>query len=118
MIFFAACQLILLDVLPKGSQFNQQCFIDYVFSDSKTENRNFCHRIPLATFWVHMNNSMCHNVSEIVSKFDKHYIAQSPHPPYSRTERGSATRVVATREAVKLVKANCNGLRAGPPIKN
>jgi hypothetical protein len=40
-IFFTASQLILLDVLPKGSKFNQQYFIDSVFPDLKTENRNF-----------------------------------------------------------------------------
>jgi hypothetical protein len=39
--FFTACQLIMLDVLPKGSRFNQQYFIDYVFLGLKTENLNF-----------------------------------------------------------------------------
>jgi hypothetical protein len=79
MMFFTARQLILLDVLPKGSKFNQQYFIDYLFPDSKTENRNFRRRMPLATFWVHMDHSMCHNES----KFDKHYIVRLPHAPYS-----------------------------------
>jgi hypothetical protein len=51
----------MLDVLPKGSKFNQQYFIDYVFPDFKTENLNFRRRMPLATFWVHMDNSMYHN---------------------------------------------------------
>jgi hypothetical protein len=74
-IFFSAHQLILLDVLPKGSKFNQQDFIDYVLPDLKTENRSFRRRMPLATFWVHMDNSMCHNGSKIMSKFDKHHIA-------------------------------------------
>jgi hypothetical protein len=50
MICFTARQLILLDVLPKGSKFNQQYFIDYVFPDLKTENQNFRRRMPLATF--------------------------------------------------------------------
>jgi hypothetical protein len=27
---------------------------------------------------------MCHNASKVVLKFDKHHIARSPHPPYSR----------------------------------
>jgi hypothetical protein len=40
-IFFTARQLFLLDVLPKGSKFNQQYFIDYVFPDVKMENLNF-----------------------------------------------------------------------------
>jgi hypothetical protein len=79
-IFFTARQLILLDVLPKGSKFNQQYFIDYVFPDLKTENLDFRRRIPLGMFWVHMNNSMCHNGSKVMSKFDKHHIARLPHP--------------------------------------
>jgi hypothetical protein len=74
-IFFTARQLILLGVLPKGSKFNQQYFIDYIFPDLKTENLNFRRRMPLATFWVHMDHSMCHNGSKVVSKFDKHNIA-------------------------------------------
>jgi hypothetical protein len=82
-IFFTAHQLIALDVLPKESKFNQQYFIDYVFPDFKTENRNFRRRMPLATFWVHMDNSMCHSASEVVSKFDKHHIARLLHLLYS-----------------------------------
>jgi hypothetical protein len=39
--FFTARQLILLDILSKRSKFNPQYFIDYVFPDFKTENRNF-----------------------------------------------------------------------------
>jgi hypothetical protein len=49
-IFFTARQLILLDVLPKRSRFNQRHFIDYVFPDLKTENLNFRRRMALATF--------------------------------------------------------------------
>jgi hypothetical protein len=83
MLFFTRRQLILLDVLPKGNNFNQQYFIDYVFPDFKTENRNFRRRMPLAIFWVHMDNSMCHNGSKAMSKFDKYHIARLPYPPYS-----------------------------------
>jgi hypothetical protein len=82
-IFFTAHQLILLHVLPKGSKFNQQYFIDWVFPDLKTENRNFRRRMPFATFWAHMGNSMSRNGSKIMSKFDRHHIARLPHPPYS-----------------------------------
>jgi hypothetical protein len=81
--FFTARQLILLDVLPKGSKFNQQYFIDYLLPDLKTENRNFHCRMPFATFSVHKDNSICHNGSKVVSKFDKHHIARLPHPHYS-----------------------------------
>jgi histone-lysine N-methyltransferase SETMAR len=83
MIFFTTRQLILLDVLPKGNKFNQRYFIDYVFPDLKTENRTSRRHMPRATFWVHMDNSMCRNGQKIVSKFDKHHIARLPHPPYS-----------------------------------
>jgi hypothetical protein len=78
-IFFTARQRILLDVLPKGSKFNQQYFIDCMFPDLKTENRNFRRRTPLANFWVQMDNSMCHNWS----KFDKYHIARLSHPASS-----------------------------------
>jgi hypothetical protein len=83
MIFFTVRQLIRLDVRPKGNKFNQQYFIDYVCPDLKTENRNFRRRMPLATFWEHMDDSMGHNGSQVVSKFDKHHISRLPHPPYS-----------------------------------
>jgi hypothetical protein len=71
-IFFTARQLIMLDVLPKGSKFNQQYFIDYVPSDLKTENRNFRCRMQIATFgctwiiqWVTMGQNSCHNSTSI-----------------------------------------------------
>jgi hypothetical protein len=81
-IFFTARQLLLLNVLSKGSKFDQQYFIDYAFLDLKTENLNFCRRMPLATFWLHMDNSMCHNGSKVVSKFNKHHITRLQRPPY------------------------------------
>jgi hypothetical protein len=39
--------------------------------------------MPPATFWVHMDNPMCHDGSKVVSKFDKYQIARLPHPPDS-----------------------------------
>jgi histone-lysine N-methyltransferase SETMAR len=63
----------------KRKQLNQQYFINYVFPDLKTENRNFRRRMPPATFLVHTG----HDGSKFVSKFNKHQIARSPHPPYS-----------------------------------
>jgi histone-lysine N-methyltransferase SETMAR len=82
-IFFTAHQLILLDVLPKGRKFNQKYLVDYVFLDLKTENRNFRYRMPFATFFGHIDNSMGHNGSKVMAKFDNHHIARLPHPPYS-----------------------------------
>jgi IS4 transposase len=82
-IFFTARQLILFDVLLTGSKFNQQHFIDYVFPDLEMENLNFRRRMLLAPFWVGTDNSMGHNGSKVVSKFDKHHIARLAHPPDS-----------------------------------
>jgi hypothetical protein len=39
--------------------------------------------MPLATFWVHMDNSMCHDGSKVVLKFDNQHTAQLAHPLYS-----------------------------------
>jgi hypothetical protein len=36
-----------------------------------------------STFWVRMNNSMCHNVSNVASKFEKLHISGLSHSPYS-----------------------------------
>jgi hypothetical protein len=80
MILFTGQKLILLDIFRKGSKFNQLYFIDYILPDLKRGNVNFHRRIPQATFWVHMDNSMCHNGSKVVSKFEKHHVSRLPHP--------------------------------------
>jgi hypothetical protein len=49
--------------------------IDYMSPNLQLENRNFRRRMPLATFWVDMDNSMGYNGSKVVSKFDKHHTA-------------------------------------------
>jgi hypothetical protein len=63
-IFFTVHQLILLDILPKGSKLNQQYFIDYVFPDLKTENRDFRRRMRLQVFgctWIIQRVTMGQN---------------------------------------------------------
>jgi hypothetical protein len=82
-ILFTGRELIVLDVLPKDSKFNQLYFIDYIFPDLKSANLNFRRRKPGSTLWVHMDNSTCHNGSKVASKFEKHHIFRLPHPPYS-----------------------------------
>jgi hypothetical protein len=67
-VFFTAKKLITFDVLPKGTTFNQLYFINKIFSDLKTPNRNFWRQKTGSTFWVHMNTSMCHNRSKVTSK--------------------------------------------------
>jgi hypothetical protein len=44
---------------------------------------NFRRRMPQLTFQVHMDNSICHNGSKVVSKLEKHHLSRLPHPPHS-----------------------------------
>jgi hypothetical protein len=74
-IFFTGRKLIALDILPTESKFSQLYFVDYVFPDLKKENVDFHHRMPQTTFWVQINNSMCHNGSKVASKFEKHNVS-------------------------------------------
>jgi hypothetical protein len=67
-IFFTGRKLTVLDILPKGSKFDQLYFVDYIFPDLKRENENFHCRIPQAIFRVHVDNSICHNGSKVASK--------------------------------------------------
>jgi transposase len=82
-IFFTGLKLIVLDILRKGTKFNQRDFVDYIFPDLKRESVNFHRRILQATFWVHMDNSLCRNGKKVASKFEKHHVSRLPHPPYS-----------------------------------
>jgi hypothetical protein len=82
-IFFTGRKLIVLNILPKGSKFNQLCFVDYIFLDFKRQKMNFHREIPQATFWVHVDNSMWHNESKVALKFKKYHVSRLPHPPYS-----------------------------------
>jgi hypothetical protein len=83
MTFFAGRKLIVLDIIPKGSKLNQLYFADYTLPDLKRENMNFHCRIPQATFWARMGNSICHNESKVASEFENHHVSRLPHRPYS-----------------------------------
>jgi hypothetical protein len=83
-MFFTAKKLIMLDVFPKRSTFNQLYFINNIFPDLKTASLNFRHQRTGSTFWAHMGNSMCHNGLKVTSKIKKNYISRMLDPPYSR----------------------------------
>jgi hypothetical protein len=53
-VFLAARRLIVLDVLPKCSKFNQLHLADY-FSILQSENPDFCRRVPQLTSWPHID---------------------------------------------------------------
>jgi hypothetical protein len=80
-VFFTASKLIVLDVLPKGWNFNQLYFLDNRFPDLKMENMRSRRRTAGSTFWVDMVHSMCPNGSKVESKFQKH------HHPECHTSR-------------------------------
>jgi histone-lysine N-methyltransferase SETMAR len=82
-MFFTAKKLIVLDVPPISSTFNQPYFINNIFPDLKTANLNFRRQKTGSTLWVHMDNSMCHNWSKVMSKMKKSHISRMPYPPYS-----------------------------------
>jgi hypothetical protein len=85
-IFFTGHKLIILDISPKGSKFNQRYLVDCIFPDLERENWNFHRRIPQATFWVHMENPMCPNGSKVASKFEKHRVSRLPTHPIRQTQ--------------------------------
>jgi hypothetical protein len=78
-LFFTRQQLLVIDILAKGSKFNQLYFVDYNFPDLKMESVNFHDRIPKATFWVHLDNSMWHNGSKVASEVEMHHVSPLPH---------------------------------------
>jgi hypothetical protein len=67
-VFFTTKKLIVLDVLPRGSTFNQLYFIKNIFPDLKTANLNFRRQKIGSTFWPHTDNSTCHDWSKVTSK--------------------------------------------------
>jgi hypothetical protein len=67
-VFFTIKKLIMFDVLPRHSTFNQLHFINKIFPDLKTVNLNFRRQKTGSTFGVHMDTSMCHGRSKVPSK--------------------------------------------------
>jgi histone-lysine N-methyltransferase SETMAR len=82
-LFFTARKLIALDATPKGWKYNQRYFDDNIVPGLKRGKMSFARRKPGSTFWVHMDNSMCHDGAKITSEFQKHRLARMPHPPNS-----------------------------------
>jgi transposase len=75
--------LLVLNLLPKGTKFNQDYFIDAVLPNLYSEKRRIVSRKGLPSFSVHMDNSMRHNGAKITERLEKRHIARAPHAPYS-----------------------------------
>jgi histone-lysine N-methyltransferase SETMAR len=82
-VFFSGTRLIVLNALPKGARFNQEYFLDWVLPKLYTEKRRYTRSKLPCNFWVHMDNSMCHNGGKIVAEFEAKHLNRMPHPPYS-----------------------------------
>jgi histone-lysine N-methyltransferase SETMAR len=76
-------KLILLNVLPRGGTCSQLYFINNIVPDSKTANLVFSRQKTGSIFWMHEDNSMCHNGSKVTSKITRNHIFRMPHPLYS-----------------------------------
>jgi hypothetical protein len=82
-ILFTLTRWLVLNFLPKGTKFNQDCFIDTVLPNLYSEKRRIARSKGLPGFSVHMDNPMCHNDAKITEKLEKIHIARAPRPPYS-----------------------------------
>jgi hypothetical protein len=74
MVSFTTSKLIVLDVLPKGRNFNQLYLAHNIFPDLKKENTRSRRCKPGSTFWAHMDNLLFHNGSRLESKFPKDHL--------------------------------------------
>jgi hypothetical protein len=79
-IFFPSRRLRVLEVLPKGTKFNQDYFIGAIFPGLYNEKRRISRKDGFPAFSVHMDNSMCHHGNKISEKLAKGSIERAPHP--------------------------------------
>jgi histone-lysine N-methyltransferase SETMAR len=82
-IFFTSTRLLVLEALPKGTEFNQDYFIGAIFPRLYNEKRRIARKEGFPAFSVHIDNSMSHNGNKISEKLSKRSIERAPHPPYS-----------------------------------
>jgi hypothetical protein len=60
-VFFTGTKLISLNALPSGGRFIRDYFISTVRPDIVHERRRILRRVRRGGFFVHIDNSMCHN---------------------------------------------------------
>jgi hypothetical protein len=82
-ICFPSRRLLVLKLLPNGTKFNQNYFIDAIFPGLYNEKPRISRKDGFPAFSVHMDNSMCHNGNKISEKLAKRTIEWAPHPLYS-----------------------------------
>jgi histone-lysine N-methyltransferase SETMAR len=82
-VFFTSRKPIVLEPLTKGTKFTQHYFIEDIVPDLDSEKRRNRRKNPGQEFFLHMDNSKCHNAKKITGKLQKKHITRAPHPPYS-----------------------------------
>jgi hypothetical protein len=82
-IFFMSMQFLVLEILAKGTEFNDDYFIHGIFPGSYNEKRGISRKKGFPVFSVHMDNSMCYNGHKVSEKLAQRSIDRTSHPPYS-----------------------------------
>jgi hypothetical protein len=82
-IFFSGAKLISLQALLPGTNFTQEYFVNNVLLDIVDERTRIFKRIRRHEFFVHMDNSMCHNGRMVTEELGRLKLDRVPHLPYS-----------------------------------
>jgi hypothetical protein len=82
-VFFSGAKLISLQALPPGARFTQEYFVNTIVPDIVDARREIFQRVRWGDFFVHMDNSMCHNGRKVADEFDDLKLDRVPHLPYS-----------------------------------
>jgi hypothetical protein len=82
-IFFSGTSLISLDALPHGQRYTQKYFIDNILPDLVKEKRRIRRQNQMGQFFVHMDNSMCHNGKIITRQISDAKFERFPDPASS-----------------------------------
>jgi hypothetical protein len=82
-IFFSGLHLIILKALRLGTRFNQEYFIIEILPGIVNEGRQIIHRIQRGTFYVHVDNSMCHNGHIVTEQLATKMLERVAHRAYS-----------------------------------
>jgi hypothetical protein len=82
-IFFSGVSLITLNALSYGENFTQEYFIYNILPDLIHEKMQIYPKYQQGQFFIHMNNSMCHNSRKIADKILDAKLERLLHPPCS-----------------------------------
>jgi hypothetical protein len=77
--FFTPAGLLVLNFQPKGTNFNQDYFIDAVLRELYNEKTRIAMRKDAPSFSVHKGNLMGPNGAKTTEKLAKKHIARVPH---------------------------------------